>query len=202
MRLTIVRHAQTDGNLKGLFSGSEILLTDLGHEQARSLAERLGQEHFDVVIVSPYARTRQTAAPLLEHHRGQIIFDPRIQEQDFGVFTNRPFEELRLAAEAQGVSRIEFKPENGESVLDMRRRVADFVKDLKEHHIGKNVLVVSHGGTIINILFQLLNHPEERFQELRHNNTGVTRIEYTPDGTHTVIHINNLSHLPSEKHTR
>jgi 2,3-bisphosphoglycerate-dependent phosphoglycerate mutase len=60
----LIRHGQSTANA-GLptSSQSEAPLTDLGREQARALADRVSRRP-DLLIVSPYLRTRATAEPI------------------------------------------------------------------------------------------------------------------------------------------
>jgi broad specificity phosphatase PhoE len=66
MRLLLIRHGQTGSNisltLDTLVPGAP--LTDLGHEQAAALAERLANETIDFLGASAAVRAQQTAAPL------------------------------------------------------------------------------------------------------------------------------------------
>lgn len=65
----LLRHGQSFFNLH--FNSSRIdpgiedpELTDLGHEQARAAAEKLAECGVKRIIVSPYSRALQTAAPI------------------------------------------------------------------------------------------------------------------------------------------
>ena len=64
MTLWLVRHGQSTVNA-GAQSDMDAPLTELGWQQARSLADAVGQQP-DLVITSPLLRARQTAMPWLE----------------------------------------------------------------------------------------------------------------------------------------
>ncbi|TVR55915.1 MAG: histidine phosphatase family protein [Puniceicoccaceae bacterium] len=67
MKLTLIRHAQSMGNSTGNYSHLQAdALSATGREQARDLAVHLEPESFDKIIVSPLARTLETAVPYLE----------------------------------------------------------------------------------------------------------------------------------------
>ncbi len=55
-------------------------LDDLGRQQAQHLVERFAPLDPMPVVVSPMARTRETAAPLLEHWASQPRVEPRVSE--------------------------------------------------------------------------------------------------------------------------
>ena len=61
----LVRHGQSAANA-GLPSvlHADVPLTELGHRQAEAVAERVARPP-DLVVVSPFARARATAAPIL-----------------------------------------------------------------------------------------------------------------------------------------
>lgn len=65
MQVNFIRHGQSRGNV-GLpcENMAGIPLTDFGHEQARVLAERWTQKP-TLILVSPYLRTQETAAPTI-----------------------------------------------------------------------------------------------------------------------------------------
>lgn len=60
--LYIVRHGQTDWNVRKIIQGhSDIPLNTEGQEQARVLAESLKNVHFDKIISSDLVRAKRTA---------------------------------------------------------------------------------------------------------------------------------------------
>ncbi|PVG81280.1 histidine phosphatase family protein [Nocardioides gansuensis] len=66
MRLLLLRHGQTHGNVMGALDTAEpgLELTELGHTQATTAVQALTDEHLDQIYVSSRVRTHQTAAPL------------------------------------------------------------------------------------------------------------------------------------------
>ena len=96
---TFLRHAQTEANEKGVFSGSlDLPLSKEGEACAEKTAEKLEGEHFDAVFYGTAKRVLQTTDYVLSKLRDTpkiILKSEQIKETDFGLF------EGLSAAEAQ-----------------------------------------------------------------------------------------------------
>src|SRR6478609_3341624 len=66
MRLLLIRHGETPGNVLGQLDTAHPGpgLTDLGERQAAALARSLANEQIDLLFASSLVRTQITAAPL------------------------------------------------------------------------------------------------------------------------------------------
>lgn len=66
MRLFLIRHGQTPGNVLGQLDTAHPGpgLTDVGHSQASALTDTLAQEHVGAIYASTLVRTQLTAAPI------------------------------------------------------------------------------------------------------------------------------------------
>ncbi|XTR51136.1 histidine phosphatase family protein [Pseudarthrobacter sp. So.54] len=66
MRLLLIRHGQTPGNVLGQLDTAHLGpgLTELGQRQAAALARSLGDQQIDFLYASTLIRTQITAAPL------------------------------------------------------------------------------------------------------------------------------------------
>ncbi|MCC5849065.1 MAG: histidine phosphatase family protein [Verrucomicrobia bacterium] len=81
MRITLIRHAQSMGNRTGDYSHLQAdSLSETGRGQAWNLAVNLASEPFDKIIVSPLARTLETAVPYLERTDQYAEIWPEIAE--------------------------------------------------------------------------------------------------------------------------
>ncbi|MFP4329083.1 MAG: histidine phosphatase family protein [Spirochaetaceae bacterium] len=156
--LCLIRHGETDWNLKGLTQGAtDIPLNALGREQARITGSYIRQERWDAVYSSDLSRARETAtiiAAALREHPGaaaslEVALEPRLRERGFG--------------EAEGLDVVERKSRyrdsesipGSESWENVRLRGLAVLEELAERHRNERVLVVSHGGLIISVLSEL-----------------------------------------------
>ncbi len=98
-RLLLVRHCEATGQQP------DAPLTDAGRAQALRLAEHLAPEGVDLIASSPFARARQSIAPLAERRGLPIQVDARLAERALSAeplpawrdALQRSFEDLDLA---------------------------------------------------------------------------------------------------------
>ena len=145
MILYIVRHGQTEANVKHLFNGrNEKDLTEYGVKQAEELIPKLKDIDFEYIYCSPLTRAVHTAN-ILNINNKPVIKDERIIERDGGKYTLQP---LDLIKDRSILYDKEKKFEDFESFSSIIERVTNFVNDLKNMNIKGNVLVVTHGDII------------------------------------------------------
>lgn len=143
MKVTFVRHGQTDWNKEGKQQGRmDIPLNQTGIEQAYQTAELLQSEHFDRVYSSPLMRARQTAEIICENRNIPILLEPRLIERDMGEFQGKDWRSFDSELFWSYTENIQY--EKAENIRVLFERVYQFLDELR----GKpgNVLLVSHGG--------------------------------------------------------
>jgi len=90
----LVRHGETEWARLGRHTGrTDIPLTDVGREQARTLGRRLAGHPFALVLTSPLSRAAETAA--LAGFEDEAQPDPDLQEWDYGAFEGRLTSDIR-----------------------------------------------------------------------------------------------------------
>lgn len=171
--LIFVRHGQSEANIvhtnqkDGLTHKHEADINDrpdwqqrlsmLGREQAklagRWLSDNIGAvETFDALYVSPFLRTRETAAYLGGSLADGWTIDDRVVERSWGVYGIVPRAEQRaqfpLTSKLHVATPWYVRFEGGESMPDVYGRFRDFQGTLHREQEGKRVLVVSHGDFI------------------------------------------------------
>jgi isoleucyl-tRNA synthetase len=147
----VMRHGEAESNVRGVVSskleGSEAFgLTEKGNTQAEKTALELKDKNIDIIVSSPFARTKQTAeivAKNLGISPSDIMFDDRLKEIDTGIFNGGSVEDYR-----KNFTSIEEKftkrPSEGENILDVKRRAMALLEDLEERYQGKTILIVTH----------------------------------------------------------
>jgi len=152
MKLYLVRHGEAEHNVLGVGSSlpeiTERHLTERGKEQIRLVAESLRDKHIAAIVSSPILRTRETAAIISEVIGVPVDVDDRLHETNLGIFNEKPIQ-LFFDKYPNPEMRISPDGKDGvESFIDMRGRLERFLSDLKWHHAGESVVIVSHGDPL------------------------------------------------------
>jgi broad specificity phosphatase PhoE len=142
MKLYLVRHGQSTGNIGGTLMGqSDHRLTPLGEDQARAAAERLASIGPMPVFSSDLPRARMTAEHIISAWRDEnvggrlpeVVLDARLREIALGDYEGRPWQEFEadtaltasFAADPYGTALP-----NGESLRDLEARAHAAVVDI------------------------------------------------------------------------
>jgi len=169
----LIRHGESEANA-GLPTPSPaaIRLTEKGRTQAHGLAESFDFQP-DLVIVSPYIRTRETAAPLLAKYPGTLVEEWPIQEFTY-------LDTTRLAGTTEGERHAEVEDywnrgdaftafgNGAESFAHFIGRVEAMISRLKDLKGGSVIAVFTH-GYVMHAAGLLLREPDAPFDaELMH----------------------------------
>jgi 2,3-bisphosphoglycerate-dependent phosphoglycerate mutase len=165
--LVLVRHGQSDWNLKNLFTGwKDPGLTQLGIAEAEAAGEKLrqGGYRFDVTFTSDLKRAQDTLDIMLDK-LGQtglpVIKDKALNERDYGELTglNKDDARKRWGEEQVHIWRRSFDiaPPGGESLKDTAARVLPyFEKEILPRVLkGERVLVSAHGNSLRALIMAL-----------------------------------------------
>jgi len=185
--LVLVRHGQSDWNLKNLFTGwKDIDLTDKGVAEAREAGRKLkGQGiKFDVAYTSVLKRATRTLDLMLEE-LGQskipIIKDQALNERDYGELVGLNKDDARKKWGEQQVHiwrrSYDVAPPGGESLRDTAARVLPYyIREILPRVLrGEQVLVSAHGNSLRALVMVLDKHTPESITKLNLD-TGVPMI--------------------------
>jgi glucosyl-3-phosphoglycerate phosphatase len=156
MRLLLVRHGQSEWNASRRLQGqADIVLSDLGREQARRLAPVIAAIGPDRAIASDLARAAETAALL-----GGAVYNPALREVNVGDWTGAEIATLlaEQPANYHGWRAGTYAPPGGELWVDFRTRVGTVITAEAARPCA-NLLVVCHGGVIRALVEHLLGLP-------------------------------------------
>ncbi len=155
--MILLRHGQSEFNLHFTATRTDpgivdARMTALGHDQACAAAARLEDEPIARILVSPYTRALQTAAPLAAALRVPVIVNPIVRERAaFACDIGTPRNELAQAWPEHDFSHLDeiwwgVMPEPAAAVLD---RAALFRAEMAALPDWGNTVVVTHWGFVM-----------------------------------------------------
>lgn len=165
MRLFLVRHGQTEANLRGVFCGmTDLPLTSPGVEQAGQVAAWLADVDFTHAVSSQLLRARHTADIVLAGQDINATIDEQLNEMNFGDWEMRHHHDLQRedpdAWAAWVADWQQASPTAGESFPQFLARIEGAVEQLKSvQNNDNNRLLVAHQGVLSLMLARLLAMP-------------------------------------------
>lgn len=123
-------------------------LTPLGKKQSEQAAKEIAKLKPDLIITSQFRRAKETAEVIAEKTGLKLVEDARVNEYLIG-----PLYEEKTIAEfhdqwGDRVKRINEAPEGGETWLELRARLFNFLHEIDAQHEGKTIVVVTHADPI------------------------------------------------------
>ncbi len=184
IRLYLVRHGETDGNVQQWYQGStDVPLNARGIAQAKCLSQFLKPVHFDGIYSSTLQRAKMTAEIIAKPHGLDVQAYDELREINFGVWEGHTYQEITEKwpgeIEAFYDSDGKLPAHGGESFLEVEQRITAKTKDILSHHKdGDTVLIASHGASIRCLLFGLLGLDLKRIWCFQQYNTAFNIIDY------------------------
>lgn len=158
--LVLVRHGQSEWNLKNLFTGwRDVDLTEQGVSEAKEAGRKLKAQgiKFDVAYTSALKRAQRTLALALdEMGQGslQVVKDQALNERDYGDLSglNKDDARKKWGEEQVHIWRrsYDIAPPGGESLRDtLARTLPYYVQEILPRVLrGEKVLVAAHGNSL------------------------------------------------------
>lgn len=148
----VMRHGGTESNVKNIVSFAHEEsdhLTQAGKEGVAASTKALAGQGIDLIITSPFARTRETAeivAQTLGLREGAVIVDEMLGEMNPGDFDGQEWNAFHLAMADLGPDWFTRGVTRGESPQNVMSRVGACLYNLESKYKGKKILLVTHGG--------------------------------------------------------
>jgi probable phosphoglycerate mutase len=198
-QLIIVRHGQTEWNIKGIRQGHlDSPLTGRGLAQAKALGQRLAREKFSVLYSSDLGRAIETAREIVSVTGHQIVTDARLRERHLGIFQglnadeiNERYPEERRLLRTSGPGYV---IPGGESMIQQVERNVAFLDSLAVRHAGETIVVVTHGGVVSGFFRHTLAIPLDAPRRFEFVNAGLNVFAHE-DGNWLLLTWGDVSHL-------
>ncbi len=152
------------------------------------------------IISSPLKRTQETAQIISRITNVSVQTDERLKERlNWGDNPNQSFDDFLQEWQQTTIDR-NYQPSAGDSSLNAGERLKKVLIELSATNIGKNIVLVTHGGVIADLLRSLFSeeyiktfYPD--FLQIGLLECSITHIiEY--EGKYELKAVNFVKHLP------
>lgn len=206
MTIYFVRHGEGHHNANGLYSTPDFELTEKGKDEARSAGQRLKHLPIELLVVSSYVRTRQTAE-IINTELGEkpVVFSDLPVEikrpsEIAGKSINAP-ENMAIRKQlAENALDPNWHYSDEENFFDLRERAYKFLgylETLKNHHVA----VISHSVFIKMLVLLIIAgndlNPktfDQSYKTMQLATSGLTVFSFEKD-TWSLVTWNDQSHL-------
>jgi len=186
----VMRHGQAQNNVGDTYHKNpdhDAHLTEEGRNQILKNLKNINHK-IDVVISSPLNRTKETTRIVCEHigfPKDKVVYDKRMQEWE----TSSTFEgqSKLLFNKYYDVDCLKNPNEalpDSESLVQLIKRVGDFIYDVEKKYSGKNILIISHEGATRAFDFVVkgasLNLLKNLSELVSLNNAEVEKFDFVP----------------------
>lgn len=203
----LIRHGENEYVKTGRLAGRKpgVRLNETGRAQAEALANSLKHMPIQAVYSSPLERTLETAQPLAQAKKLEVIPRTGLLEVDFGDWQDKTLKELRrrkLWKTVQSApSQMRFP--QGESFAEAQQRIADELIALSRQHSPKELIACfGHSDMIKLAAAYFIGLPLDLFQRLMVQPASVTTLSITPDKGAALLNLNHIPyHLPTPEKT-
>jgi len=190
MKLILVRHGLTEANIKRVIqSHTHGVLSEEGRRQVKRVAERLKEEHIDVIYSSDLARALDTAKEIAKFHTDVPLHTTTLlRERDFaslegGTWGSIDWDNLPSDVEKEDV---------------LFSRVRELLSTVYAKHPDGTVLFVGHAGINVIITAQIIGKTtKELWESCTPKNTAVSVFTFKGFGNTEAHKLNCVSHLES-----
>ncbi len=206
MRLLLIRHGQSQGNVDAIIQGADDPLTDFGRSQAHAVGRFLGQRREAThLYASPLVRARETAEIIGSYIGLAPALEPGLAEINTGEAAGLTWTAWTLANPEMAERLAAMDPSfdeswvGGESGREFVDRIFVAYDRIVTQHLGTDdvVAVVSHGGPLAWISAHVHGDPKEQWPHDRavFVNCSISELEIDEEGAHTIGGWNQTSHL-------
>ncbi|OGC81893.1 MAG: hypothetical protein A2V81_04330 [Candidatus Abawacabacteria bacterium RBG_16_42_10] len=168
-KIIAVRHTEGEQNVLGVNSTDKehvYHLTDNGRRDAEALAQKFKNRPIDRMYISSLMRTQEVAQIINQFHNVPVTQDEHLREMDMGQFDGKLASDVQAYLKSLTNPYAEKFPE-GESYLDLEKRVFELLDYIEQNHSGETVMIVTHEA-VKRMIDKYFNHTPS--EEALHKN--------------------------------
>lgn len=204
MKIYLVRHAESMGNISGKFNGiTDLPLSPKGEKQAKLLGSFFKDKKIDKVYTSVLRRTIQTAEFSTGRDESTFTKVAELNEIDGGhwesvdwdIISEKYSNEFIMWNETPHLCRLP----GGESLDELYERSIGVLKQVVEENNPDDTIAVFSHGTVLKVWVAYIRNLElDKLPVIAwYENSSVTGINYE-DGVFSLDFYDNHEHLPME----
>lgn len=185
----LIRHGETYANrlnyIQGTLNNDLTSLTKRGILEAENYQKLFNNNQIDYVYTSPLKRAVRTGEIICAETNIRIQVDNRLSEISYGEWNGVDINKLKrqystyFDIETNDVRPHSILINNGESFEHARERIWSFILDVSSKHLQKNILIITHGWVIKNIISLCLKNIDGTVFKNPHN-LSVSKIQINP----------------------
>ncbi len=200
MLLYLVRHGETVQNANGILQGnSGGHLNDKGIEQARLTGQALRNKGITAIHTSNLDRALDTALIISDLIGAVLIPESQLRERNLGNLEVKSWDDYLQAQRKSGQSHEKFKPEGGESIVEMRLRLKPFLEEITSPYQRGNILIVGHRALNSVLLDMLTDLTLSEIFEEGQLNGCINILDVEGPMKSETLQLNDVSHLEELK---
>jgi probable phosphoglycerate mutase len=171
-----VRHGETAWNAERRFQTPDVPLSDAGRAQAAAVAETLAGRNAELILASDYARADETARIISARVGVPVLHEHALRERNFGVMRGRLYAEFGEALVRDVFRDWHAGIEEGESWADVYHRISELIARLRVAPPAREIIAVTHGGTMNIALHRLRGDAADAFAAERLENCALRTV--------------------------
>ncbi len=199
-KIYLVRHGQTDFNLRGVVQGSGIdaPINETGRAQAKAFYEAYQNIDFDQVYHTALIRTRQSIESFISKGIPTTAL-PELNEISWGDYEGTPMtpeegEYYKHMLHQWQMGNLDYAIAGGESPNVVAERMRKGIQKILEGP-GETILVCMHGRAMRIFLSLIFNYDLRYMDQFEHSNLCLYLLEQLSDGTFVLRKGNDREHL-------
>lgn len=199
-KIYLIRHGQTDFNLRGIVQGSGVnsSLNDTGRAQAQGFFKKYSEVPFDKIYTSALKRSQESVQSFIDkgipHEALAGLNEISWGTKEGQAITPEEDEYYHYMLRQWQEGNTSLKIEEGESPEDVVDRMRPVIAHIMSHANEKTILICMHGRAIRILLCYLLRQPLKNMDSFEHQNLGLYLLDFR-DGKFSLELANDVSHL-------
>ncbi|PIS32254.1 hypothetical protein COT40_00990 [Candidatus Peregrinibacteria bacterium CG08_land_8_20_14_0_20_41_10] len=184
-KLLITRHGEAENNVQGVCNSDPAKpfpLTARGRRQSQELGLKLKAQGIDLIIASPFPRTKESAEIINQFLETELIFDERLTEIRAGSYEGKDSHAYDTRFNSPEKIYHERKLDE-ETEAENYARVTPLLKEIAAQYPDKNILLVTHNSPARNLLKHLLGWTETQTIQTKLPNCGIACFDLPSLGT-------------------